>query len=140
VLVEYARNVAGIADATHAENDPHAGTHVVTPLACALYGESREVRTVPGTRAAAICGGGPMAGYHFCGYGLDAAFLARLEAAGLVVSGHASDAGVEFVEIVELPDHPFFLATLFHPQMAPEESALHPLLVAFADAVAVAGQ
>jgi CTP synthase (UTP-ammonia lyase) len=56
-----------------------------------------------------------------------------LEAAGLVVSGHAEDGTVE---IVELPRHPFFVATLFQPQVEPASGELHPLLAAFADALA----
>ena len=60
-----------------------------------------------------------------------------LEAAGLVVSGYADDGTAE---IVELPDHPFFMATLFQPQVeaggASNDAPLHPLLVAFAAAVA----
>ncbi len=48
MLVEYARNVAGIADASHTEIDS-AGTPVVIPLACSLVGERRLVRVVPGT-------------------------------------------------------------------------------------------
>jgi CTP synthase (UTP-ammonia lyase) len=88
---------------------------------------------VPGTRAAAICGPGPMHGYHVCGYGLAPDHIGTLEAAGLVIGGHAPDAGVE---IVELPGHPFFMATLFQPQGRADGEPLHPLLTAFADAVA----
>jgi CTP synthase (UTP-ammonia lyase) len=138
VLVEYARNVAGIEGAGHAELDPDGETLVVAPLACSLVGETRLVRTVPRTRAAAICGEAPMPGYHFCSYGLAAEWRPALEAAGLVFSGCAEDGTAE---IVELPDHPFFMATLFQPQVAPDEASKdsqpHPLLVAFATAVAL---
>jgi GrpB-like predicted nucleotidyltransferase (UPF0157 family) len=56
-----------------------------------------------------------------------------LEAAGLVVAGRAPDAGVE---IVELPGHPFFMASLFQPQVGAEGEPLHALIRAFAGAVA----
>ena len=49
MVVEFARNAAGIADAGHAESDPDAGAHVVSPLACSLVGEERTVTTAPGT-------------------------------------------------------------------------------------------
>jgi CTP synthase (UTP-ammonia lyase) len=95
------------------------------------------VRTVVGTKARAICGEEAMRGYHFCSYGADRDLLPMLEAADLVVSGYADDGTVE---IVEVPDHPFFLATLFQPQVgsstASTDAPLHPLLIAFADAVA----
>ncbi|HUY60362.1 MAG TPA: hypothetical protein VMW49_00660 [Candidatus Dormibacteraeota bacterium] len=131
VVVEYARHAAGIGTAAHAEVDPAAPDPVIAPMACALRGERRWVRARPGTRAAAICGLAPMAGYHFCGYGVAAGWVGRLEAAGLVVSGTAADAGVE---IVELPGHPFYLATLFQPQVTgdgqPAGGPLHPLVAA----------
>jgi CTP synthase (UTP-ammonia lyase) len=129
--VEYARNVAGIADAGHAEVDAR-GTMVVAPLACSLVGEYRQVSAVPGTRAAEICGTAPMTGYHFCSYGLAPEMVPHLEASGLVISGYAGDGTIE---IVELPGHPFFLATLFQPQVGKGDGELHPLVSAFADAV-----
>jgi CTP synthase (UTP-ammonia lyase) len=95
MAVEFARNVAGIEDAAHAESDPHSRTVVVEPLACRLCGEERTVRAVPGTRLAALCGTEPFAGFHFCGYGLAAAFAQSLGQAGLVIAAHADDAGAE---------------------------------------------
>ena len=132
--MEYARNVAGIADAAHAEVNPDAPRAVVAALSCSLVGERRAVRVVPGTLAAAICGESPMIGYHYCSYGLAPEWVPALERAGLVVSGHADDAGVE---IVELPEHPFYVATLFQPQIEDADQPLHPLLSAFASAAAL---
>jgi CTP synthase (UTP-ammonia lyase) len=130
-LLALARRLAGIEDAAHAELEPDARTPVVAPLACSLIGEEREVTCVPGTRLAAICGTAPFTGFHYCGYGLSAEFVARLEDAGVVISAHAPDAGVEGIE---LPEHPFFVATLFQPQMGALSGApLHPLIVAFAE-------
>ena len=136
VVLEFMRNVAGVADAAHAELDPDELGAVIVPLACSLLGQRRWVQAVPGTRAAAICGLQPMDGYHFCGYGVASSSIARLESAGLVISGHADDAGVE---IVELPTHPFYMASAFQPQVGtegdPETGVLHPLILAFAEAV-----
>jgi CTP synthase (UTP-ammonia lyase) len=127
MAVEYARNALGIAGAAHAETDPDGETIVVGTLACSLVGQERTVTPVPGTRLAAICGSEPFAGFHFCNYGL----VADLE--GVVVSAHAEDAGVE---AFELPDHPFYLATLFQPQVGTaERGALHPMLSALLAAV-----
>ena len=87
---------------------------------------------VPGTRLAEICGSEPFSGFHWCGYGLAEAFVERLESAGVVVSARAPDAGVE---AIELPAHPFFVATLFQPQVgALAGQPLHPLIDAFARA------
>jgi CTP synthase (UTP-ammonia lyase) len=113
-LVELARSRAGIAGAGHEESDPGAAAPVVSRLACTLYGEVRTVTPVPGTRFAEICGLESFEGFHWCGYGLDARYVEPLERAGVVVGATAPDAGVE---AVELPDHPFFLATAFQPQV-----------------------
>src|SRR5215208_5259470 len=106
-LVEFARNVAGIADAAHAETDPHAPEPVVGLLGCSLVGARRTVTPVAGTRLAAISGTEPFLAFHWCNFGLSDAWVASLERASLVVAAHADDAGVEGVE---LPAHPFFIA------------------------------
>ena len=87
---------------------------VVSRLACSLVGEVRRVTPIPGTRFAAICGTEPFEGYHYCSFGLDPAYVEPLERAGVVVGATAPDAGVE---AIELPEHPFFLATAFQPQV-----------------------
>ena len=126
--VDLARSLAGIQGAAHAESNPDADQLVVAPLQCSLYGERRLVEPVPGTRLAQICGDEPFVGFHWCGYGLDPGIETQLEAAGVVLSAHAQDAGVE---AIELPDHPFFVATAFQPQVGSSESqALHPLITA----------
>jgi CTP synthase (UTP-ammonia lyase) len=125
---------AGIDDAAHAEVEPDALAPVVAPLSCSLVGEEREVRCVPGTRLAEICGSEPFTGFHWCGYGLADQYVAPLEDAGVVVSAHAPDAGVEGIE---LRDHPFFVATLFQPQVGSLNGGpLHPLITAFVQAAA----
>jgi CTP synthase (UTP-ammonia lyase) len=125
-LVEFARNAAGIADAAHEETDPHASEPVVGMLGCSLVSARREVTPVPGTRLAALCGTAPFTGFHWCNYGLKDAWVDELRAAGLVVSANAEDAGVEGIE---LPSHPFFIATLFQPQVgAANGGPLHPLI------------
>jgi CTP synthase (UTP-ammonia lyase) len=137
MAVEYARAVAGVEGAGHGESDPDAEAQVVDGLTCSLVGEERTVRTVPGTRVAAICGTDPFVGFHWCNYGLADGYAERLTAAGLVLSAFADDAGVE---AFELPDHPFYVATLFQPQVGSSQRAeLHPLLAALAAASRSAG-
>ena len=124
-LVELARSRAGIANAAHEESDPDAVDPVVSRLACSLVGEVRLVTPGSGTR----CGDEPCEGYHSCDFGLDPAYVEPLERAGVVVGATAPDAGVE---AVELPEHPFFIATAFQPQVgAGARGRLGPLLEAF---------
>jgi CTP synthase (UTP-ammonia lyase) len=86
----------------------------------------------PGTRAFALYGAPAAEEDFFCNYGVDPAWVARLEAAGLVVSG-VGDGGEP--RVVELPRHPFFVPTLFLPQSRSSAQAPHPVLVGFAAAV-----
>ena len=58
-VVEFARNVAGLADANHAETAPGEKTLVVDRLTCSLLGQERAVTAVPGTRMHALCGSAP---------------------------------------------------------------------------------
>jgi CTP synthase (UTP-ammonia lyase) len=132
-VVEFARNVAGIIGAAHAETAPDNSTLVVDRLACSLIGEERNVTAIPGTRMHALYGSAPFVGFHWCNYGLAPAFADRLAARGLVIGARADDAGDE---AVELRDHPFFLATLFQPQIgAVAGRPLHAVIEAFVAAL-----
>jgi CTP synthase (UTP-ammonia lyase) len=116
-------------NAAHAESDPGAIDPLIAPLACTLYGERRTVHPIAGTRLADICGDQPFEGFHYCGYGITDGNAEKLAKANVTISATAPDAGVE---AIELPDHPFFLATAFQPQVGVSETGrLPPLLTAF---------
>lgn len=132
MLIEFAREVCGLTNVDHAELHPDAAECLIVPLECSLLGEEAPVAVVPGTRAAAAMGAGISTERYFCRYGLDRAYLDRLLAHGLVVSGHDAQGDVR---IAELPGDTFFLGSLFQPELASDASWVHPLLVAFADAV-----
>lgn len=132
--LELARIRAGVPDPGHAETAPDAEAQVVIPLGCSLYGETRRVTPVPDTTLSRICGTCAFDGFHFCGYGLDPGYAQRLDDNGVVLSAYAPDVGVEALEI---PEHPFFIATAFQPQVGTSDSrVLHPLIVAFLQAAA----
>jgi CTP synthase (UTP-ammonia lyase) len=128
VVLELARNALGLRDAQHAEYAPEAAELVIAPLACSLVGQRAEVRITPGSRAAAIYKTSSSLEAYRCSFGLSAAYEAPLEAAGLSVSGR--DAMGE-ARIVERLDHPFYMATLFIPQLTRSIDHPHPLLTAF---------
>ena len=106
---------------------------MVTPLACSLVGQTHSVRLVPGTLAARLYGGVEAIEDYYCNYGVNPDYHARLEGAGLRISGVGAEGEIR---IVELPGHPFFLATLFLPQTRSTAAAPHPLLAAWAAAAA----
>jgi CTP synthase (UTP-ammonia lyase) len=124
--VEIARTELGLT-AANAETDQAAADPLIAPLACGLVGEWRMVSPVAGTRLASILGAAPFAGFHWCRYGVAPRFEAALESAGVVVAARSADAGIE---AIELPGHPFFVATLFQPQIGAAERRALPALVA----------
>jgi CTP synthase (UTP-ammonia lyase) len=90
------------------------------------------VAVAPGSRAAALYAAETVVEPYRCGYALNPDYRAALERAGLRATG--VDATGE-VRIVELPHHPFFLATLFVPQLRSRPDHAHPLLRGFAAAI-----
>jgi CTP synthase len=79
----------------------------------------------PGSRAAAIYGASEIRERHRHRYEFNQAYLKPLEDKGLVVSGKTPDG--KFVEIAELPDHPWFVAVQYHPEFKSKPLAPHPL-------------
>jgi CTP synthase (UTP-ammonia lyase) len=130
-LLEFARNVCGLSAVENAEVAPEADEHLIVQLECSLKGHEESVMIVPGTRAAEISGPGRRTERYHCDYGLNAAYLERLSEAGLRFSGF-DDSGQ--VRIAELPGHPFFVGTLFQPELHGDGTQPHPIIVAMAAA------
>lgn len=132
-LIEFARDVAGIAGADHAETNAGAADPVVTPLSCSLVEQTGDITFTPGSHLHRLYHGRPAReGYH-CNYGVNPAYRSRLEAAGLRFTGF--DAAGD-IRAFELPGHPFFIGTLFQPERAALQERPHPLVEAFVRATA----
>jgi len=126
-----------IPDADSAENDSTSSHQVVTPLSCALprrresgpKGSGDEQLTIlPGTRLRSICGSVDAAEQYYCNYGVNEGYVKQFQAAGLRVSARGMRGETR---AVELPDHRFFIATLFQPQLSSRPEAPHQLWTAF---------
>jgi CTP synthase (UTP-ammonia lyase) len=131
-LLEYARNVCGL-DAGHAEYPSADGDPLIVPLACSLVGHEGVVRVTAGSLAGRVLGAERTVERYHCSYGLSPRFVDTLREHGLRFSG--ADENGE-VRIAELPGHPFYLATLFQPELAGDGGRVHPLIRAFAAAAA----
>jgi CTP synthase (UTP-ammonia lyase) len=115
---------------------------VITPVMCALENRApgkpklsghNKVRVIPHTRLAAFMGAGEHAEGYFCNYEANAEFMPRFEAAGLRVDALGPQGELRGIEI---PGHPFFIATLFQPQLTSKWSGRpHPLIKAYLLAV-----
>ncbi|HEX5751862.1 MAG TPA: CTP synthase [Archangium sp.] len=137
-VVEFSRNVLGLVDSNSLEFNEHTSHPVVTLMesqvkvqdkggtmrlgsyACALK---------PGSLAHKLYGEDVIQERHRHRYEVNNAYRGRLQEAGLVVSGHNPE--LNLVEMIELPDHPYFVGCQFHPEFKSKPFAPHPLFSGF---------
>ena len=146
-VIEFARHVAGLEGATSSEFDERPehpvialmteweqeGTRVQRSADSDLGGTMRlggyPCKLIRGTHAAAAYGKEEIRERHRHRYEFNNTYRDQLEAAGLIVSGTLPDDSL--VEIIEAPDHPWFVACQFHPEFLSRPYAPHPLFAAF---------
>lgn len=142
-VIEYARNVLGLTEANSTETAPSAdpvidlmeeqkgitekgGTMRLGAYACSLK---------EGSRAAQAYGRTEITERHRHRYEFNNNYKERLEEAGLMATGVNPDTGL--VEIVEIPNHPWFIGVQFHPEYKSTVQNPHPLFVDFVHAALV---
>jgi len=140
-LIECARNVLGIQDATTAEEDPGARNIVIYPVACAvpnraqnapkLSGVVPKIQLRPGSYLARYYGQDAIEEEFFCNYEVNPDFEWTAMEAGFPVVARGSQ---QECRAIESPAHLFFIATLFQPQLTSHPEKPHPLVVAFVEA------
>ena len=152
-VIEFGRHVLGLDGATSTEfnrTTPHPVVALITEWQDALRGaQSRDessnlggtmrlggqdVTLAEGTRARAVYGKGVIRERHRHRYEFNNTYLERYRAAGLTFSGLSPDG---LVEIVELADHPWFVATQFHPEFTSNPRDGHSLFTGFIAAARV---
>jgi CTP synthase (UTP-ammonia lyase) len=126
-LIEFARNALNIREAEHEETSPGASTLFITKLACSLVGTTQDVTLLPGSQAYAAYGKAKTSEQFRCNYGLNPQFRDAIAQSALKISGIDDN---DEVRIVELPEHPFYMATLFLPQLSSSPANPHPLILA----------
>ncbi|MCU0789291.1 MAG: CTP synthase [Verrucomicrobia bacterium] len=136
--IEFARNMAGLEKAHSAEFEPTTPHPVIAMLDSQLKvtrkGGTMRLGAQPcqlkmGTRAAALYGAFIVKERHRHRYEFNNNYRDRLEKKGLVFSGTTPDE--KLVEIIELPDHPFYIASQFHPEFQSKPHQPHPLFKGF---------
>jgi CTP synthase len=137
-VIEYARNVCGLAGANSSEFVPDA-PHLVIDLLpeqrnLADKGGTMRLGLYPillteGSRASRLYGQGIIRERHRHRYEVNNDYLPRLEKNGLHISGIWAEK--QLVEIVEIPEHPYFVAGQFHPEFRSRPWEPHPLFAGF---------
>jgi CTP synthase len=137
-VIEFARNVLGITDAHSTEMDP-ATTNAVIDLMddqkkITSKGGTMRLGAYPctiaeGTLAHQVYGASLISERHRHRWEFNNSYLARFEAAGMIASGKNPETNL--VEIVELPNHPFFIGVQYHPELKSTVENPHPIFVHF---------
>jgi CTP synthase (UTP-ammonia lyase) len=128
IILEYARNVLGIADAEHEETSPGASRLFISRLKCSLAGRTMTITLQPESLIARLYGRTTAREEYYCNFGVNPEYLKSLFSGQLRVAGSDAE-GV--ARAVELTGHPFFVGTLFLPQHTSSATAPHPLVTGF---------
>ena len=147
-VIEFARHVCGLEGANSSEFDPETPYAVIDLLPAQRAIEERggtmrlgadPVHLVEGTRTrAAYDDQAVIYERHRHRYEVNPALRDQLEDAGLVISGHSPNE--RLVEVVELPEHPWFCASQFHPEFKSRPTRPQPLFREFVGAAAARAQ
>lgn len=137
-VIEYGRNVLGIKDAHSTEMQPDTEGAVINMMEeqkkITQKGGTMRLGAYPceikeGTLAHRIYGTTQISERHRHRYEFNNDFLEMYEGAGMVASGRNPETGL--VEIIELPNHPFFIGSQYHPELKSTVEAPHPMFVHF---------
>jgi CTP synthase len=140
-IIEFARHVMGLKDSDSSEFAPECPDPVislmesqqhVTDMGGTMRLGAYPCKLVPGSRAAAIYGESQISERHRHRYEVSNRYREAFVQHGLVLSGLSPDESL--VEIVELPDHPWYIGCQFHPELKSRPTRPHPLFASFIEA------
>ncbi|MGE5092390.1 MAG: CTP synthase [Bacillota bacterium] len=137
-IIEFARNVCALPDTNSTEFEPECATPVISLMQSQrdisnLGGTMRlgayTARLRPGSKVAQAYGTQEISERHRHRWEVSNAYRDVLAEFGLRLSGQSPDGGL--VEVIELPDHPWFIGCQFHPELKSRPTRPHPLFAAF---------
>jgi CTP synthase len=140
-VIEFARNVCGLKDATSIEFDKGTSNPVISMMEeqkkIKQLGGTMRLGTwvtslVPGTKAHDLYRSATVSERHRHRYEVNDDYKDQLESAGMTISGTSVKGGL--TEMIELPNHPFFLACQFHPEFLSKPNHPHPIFHGFVKA------
>jgi CTP synthase (UTP-ammonia lyase) len=132
----------GIADADSGEHETLSKNLIIAPVVCPVPDRRNgapklsgtcKLRIQPGCRLAAIYGANEVEEEYFCNFEVNPDYIQEFSRAGLRLSAFGEHGELR---AVELPDHAFFIATLFQPQLSSTDGSPHPLIVGYLATVA----
>lgn len=132
MIIEYARNVCGLANADTEETHPEGKENIITKLSCSLIGQQEEISVRESTLLHSLVGKNNLLGKYFCSYALNPDFIPMLESIGMLMTATNAEGDIR---AFELSTHPFFLGTLFQPALTSTEEEPDPILMGFVKSV-----
>lgn len=126
-VIEYFRNVLEVANADHTETNPHAEEPVVSALSCSMAGKEGTIYFEPASQVSRIYGRGEAVETFHCNYGFNRDYYSRVHGK-LHITGWDEN---KEARVVELDGHPFYIATLFQPELTAYQEQRHPVVRAF---------
>lgn len=131
-LIEWTRHVLGRPEADDTQSTPDAQLPLITPLSCSMRGERHPLRIAAGSLLAQVYTVQRSTELYHCCYGLNPNFGDLFSAGPLRICAW-DDQGEP--RAVELGGHPFFIGTLYQPELVSDETVQHRLILAFVAAV-----
>ncbi|UJF31489.1 CTP synthase C-terminal region-related (seleno)protein [Paenibacillus hexagrammi] len=128
MIMEYVRNKMMLKNVGHEERDPQAIQLVISKLTCSLVGQKGEVFIKKPSRSFGMYQVENVIEQFRCNYGLNAEYKKQIHEAGLRIVGTDS---VGNPRIIELPEHKFFIGTLFVPQLSSTTDSTHCIVDSF---------
>lgn len=120
--------MVGIKDAAHQETAPNAPTLIISKLACSLDNKAQTLKIFSNSLVHKAYGQDEVTEQFICNYGLNPEFRDSIEKGQLRVVGVDLDGEVR---VVEISDHPFYVGTLYQPQISTTPDSPHPLIIAY---------
>ena len=118
----------GIDDAEHEETSPNAQTLLISKLSCSLVNKSQTITIKPDSLISRIYGQHEVTERFVCNYGLNPKFKEAIEIKSLKIVGIDQEGEVRAIED---SDHPFYIGTLYQPQLSSNPGRPHPLIAAY---------
>jgi len=131
-ILEFARNVLLLKESNHMESNPHTSLPLIVPLVCSLKNSKGVILLKDGSNIKKIHNQESIEEDFNCNFGVNPNLQYLLEKNSFIdITGLDSDGNIR---VIELTDHPFFIATLYQPERSALKGITHPLITAFLEA------
>lgn len=135
LMLELGQNVLRLKEAAHEEYNPQSSTLLITRLGCSLAGREMRISLERNTQVRMLYGCDVVTERYYCNFGVNPDHVDAIKRSPIRIAGSDSEG---IIRVIELQEHPFFIGTLYVPQVGSTLEQPHPLVTGFLRAVAAA--